>query len=67
MSWKSDLINGIEEYFRKFEDVDKYVENIDIMRRPRVRKEYDDALAKLAEAREAISAFVGVYDDEARK
>jgi hypothetical protein len=67
MSWKSDLINGIEEYFRKFEDVDKYVENIDIIRRPRVRKEYDDVLAKLAEAREAISAFVGVYDDEARK
>jgi hypothetical protein len=67
MNWKSDLINGIEEYFRKFEGVDKYVENIDIMRRPRVRKEYDDALAKLAEAREAISAFVGVYNDEARK
>jgi hypothetical protein len=67
MSWKTDLTKGIEEYFREFEDADKHVENISIMRRPRVRKEYDDALKKLAEAKLAVSAFVGVYDDESRK
>jgi hypothetical protein len=37
------------------------------MSRPRVRKEYDDALKTLAEAKAAVSAFIGVYDDESRK
>ncbi|MPZ07244.1 MAG: hypothetical protein GEU26_12660 [Nitrososphaeraceae archaeon] len=67
MSWQTDLTTGIQEYFRKFEDADKHVEEINIMRRPRVKKEYDEALKKLAEAKEAVSAFVGVYDDESRK
>jgi hypothetical protein len=67
MSWQTDLTKGIDNYVRKFEDADKHVENINIMRRPRVKKEYDDALAKLAEAKQAVSAFLGVYDEEARK
>ena len=29
------------------------------MRRPRIKKEYDEALKKLAEAKEAVSGFVG--------
>lgn len=28
---------------------------------------YDEALKKLREAKEAVSAFVGVYDEESRK
>jgi hypothetical protein len=67
MSWQTDLTDGIKDYIRKFEDADKHVEKINIMRRPRVKKEYDDALKKLAEAKEAVSAFVGVYDEESRK
>ena len=63
-NWQTELTTGIEDYFRKFEDTDEYVEEINIMRRPRVRKEYDDTLMKLAEAKEAVSAFVGVYNEE---
>ena len=63
-NWQIELITGIEDYFRKFEDTDEYVEEINIMRRPRVRREYDDTLMKLAEAKEAVSAFVGVYNEE---
>ena len=33
--WQTDLTNGIKDYFRKFEDADKHVEEINIMRRPR--------------------------------
>jgi hypothetical protein len=62
-----ELTKGIDDYVRKFEDADKHVENINIMSRPRVRKEYDDALKTLAEAKAAVSAFIGVYDDESRK
>jgi hypothetical protein len=67
MSWQTDLTDGIKDYIRKFEDADKHVEKINIMRRPRVKKECDDALKKLAEAKGAVSAFVGVYDEESRK
>ena len=67
MSWQTDLTSGIKDYVRKFEDADKHVEEINIMRRPKVKKEYDDALKKLAEVREAVSAFIGVYDEESRK
>ena len=63
-NWQTELITGIDDYFRKFEDTDEHVEEINIMRRPRVRKEYDDTLMKLAEEKEAVSAFVGVYNEE---
>jgi hypothetical protein len=46
MSWQTDLTDGIKDYIRKFEDADKHVEKINIMRRPRVKKECDDALKK---------------------
>jgi len=36
MSWQTDLTKGIDNYVRKFEDADKHVENINIMRRPTV-------------------------------
>jgi hypothetical protein len=65
--WQTDLTTGIQDYFRKFEDAEIHVEEINIMRRPRVKKEFDDALKKIAEAKEAVSAFVGVYDDESNK
>lgn len=63
-NWQTELTTGIDDYFRKFADTDEHVEEINIMRRPRVRKEYDDTLMKLAEAKEAVSAFVGVYNEE---
>lgn len=66
-NWQTDLTTEIQDYFRKFEDAEKYVEKINIMRRPRVKKEYDEALKKLAEAKEAVSAFVGIYDEESNR
>lgn len=32
--------------------------------RPRIRQEYDQALTRLREAETAVSAFIGVYDEE---
>jgi hypothetical protein len=37
------------------------------MKRPHARKGCDEALKELAEAKEAVSAFVGVYDEESKK
>lgn len=61
-NWQTDLTTGIQDYVRKFEDAKEHVPKL-----PRVQKEYDAALQKLREAKEAVSAFVGVYDEESRK
>jgi len=61
-SWQTDLTKGIEDYIRKYEDAEEHVGN-----RPRIKQEYDQALARLKEAETAVSAFIGVYDEESRK
>jgi len=66
-SWQTDLTKGIEDYVRTFEDAEMHVQEVNVMRRTHIRKEYDEALQKLRGAREAVSAFVGVYVVESRK
>jgi hypothetical protein len=65
--WQADLTNGIENYIRNFEDASWYVEKMNAMYRERVHEEYDNALKKLRDAKEAVSAFVGVYVEESRR
>jgi predicted methyltransferase len=61
-NWQTELITGIQDFRRKFEGAEEHVGN-----RPMVKREYDQALARLREAEVAVSAFVDVYDDESRK
>jgi hypothetical protein len=61
-NWQTELVTGIQDFRRKFEDA---VEHVGY--RPIVKQEYDQALARLREAEVAVSAFVDVYDDESRK
>jgi hypothetical protein len=55
-NWQTELTQGIKNFRRKFEDAEAHVEN-----RPRIKQEYDQALARLIEAETAVFAFVGVY------
>ena len=61
-NWQTELTQGIENFRRKFEDAEAHVGN-----RPKIKQEYDQALARLIEAETAVSTFVGVYDEESRK
>jgi hypothetical protein len=61
-NWQTDLTTGIQNFVRKFEDAEEYVGY-----RPKIKREYDQALARLIEAEVAVSAFIGVYDEESRK
>ena len=61
-NWQSELIQGIQSFRRKFEDAEEHIGN-----RPKIKREYDQALARLIEAETAVSAFVEVYDEESRE
>jgi hypothetical protein len=61
-NWQTDLTTGIQNFVRKFEDAEEQVGY-----RPKIKREYDNTLARLREAEVAVSAFIEVYDEESRK
>ena len=53
-NWQSELIQGIQSFRGKFEDAEEHIGN-----RPKIKREYDQTLARLIEAETDCFCFCG--------
>ena len=60
-NWQNELMREIEDVEHKMEDA-----KLSIGNKPRVLEDYQKALGSVRTAKEDVSHFIGVFNDESR-